>query len=108
MRLPRFRLRITVRRLMVAVAVVALLIGVGVEVERRRERYSRLARQHAVVRDELHKFLMIVPPSASVEFFGDRKAIAALVGYHGRLKEKYERAARDPWFPVEPDPPEPK
>ena len=108
MRLPRFRFRFTVRRLMVAVAIVAVVIGIGVEVARRRGRYTRLARQHAVVRDELHKFLMIVPPSASVEFFGDRKAIAALVGYHGRMKEKYERAARDPWLPVEPDPPEPR
>jgi hypothetical protein len=66
MRLPKFRIRLTVRR------------------------------------------LMIVPLSTSVEFLGDRKAIAALVGYHGRLKEKYERAARAPWSPVEPDPAEPK
>lgn len=26
--------------------------------------------------------------------------------YHRRLKRKYERAARYPWLPVEPDPPE--
>ena len=93
---------------MIAVAISAMAIGVVVEGERRREAYSRLARQHAVVRDELHKFLAIVPPAASVEFFGDRRAIVAMVGHHGRLKAKYEEAARHPWFPVEPDPPEPK
>jgi hypothetical protein len=27
---------------------------------------------------------------------------------HLRLKDKYERAARYPWLPVDPDPPEPK
>ena len=108
MRLPRFSFRLTVRRLMVAVAIVAVVIGIVTELDRRRERYTRLARQHSVVRDELHKFLVVVPPSGSLEFFGDRRAIAELVGYHGRLKAKYEEAARHPWLPVEPDPPEPK
>jgi hypothetical protein len=28
--------------------------------------------------------------------------------YHLRLQARYEHAARYPWFPVEPDPPEPK
>jgi hypothetical protein len=28
--------------------------------------------------------------------------------YHRRLRRKYERAARYPWLPVAPDPPEPK
>jgi len=108
MRLPRFGFRLTVRRLMVAVAIVAVGIGIGAEGERRRERFTRLARQHSVVRDEMHKFLVIAPPSGSLEFFGDRRAISELVGYHGRLKAKYEEAARHPWLPVEPDPPEPK
>ena len=108
MRLARLDFRPSVRRLMVAVAVVAVVIGLGAEGERRRGRYARLARQHSVVRDELHKFLAIVPPSSSLEFFGDRRAVAELVGYHGRLKAKYEEAARHPWLPVEPDPPEPK
>lgn len=30
------------------------------------------------------------------------------VSHHTALKLKYERAARCPWLPVEPDPPEPK
>lgn len=39
-----------------------------------------------------------------------RKGIAhntKLLRYHERLGEKYEDAARHPWLPVEPDPPEP-
>jgi hypothetical protein len=28
--------------------------------------------------------------------------------YYRRLRQKYERAARYPWIPVESDPPEPK
>ncbi len=99
--------RLTVRGLMVVVAIIGLVIGIGVEGQRRRERYVRLARQHAIIREDLHKFLMIIPPADSVQFFGDRQAIADRVGYHGRMKMKYENAARHPWFPVEPDPPEP-
>ena len=92
---------------MVAVAVVAGVIGVMAEDRRRRADYTRKARQHAMVRDELHKFLVIVPRTSAMAYFGDRQAVAARVGYHGRLKAKYEAAARNPWLPVEPDPPEP-
>jgi hypothetical protein len=31
----------------------------------------------------------------------------AVVEFHMNLAKKYERAALDPWLPVEPDPPEP-
>ncbi len=31
-----------------------------------------------------------------------------LFRYHERLRKKYEEAARHPWLPVDPDPPEPK
>jgi hypothetical protein len=94
--------------MMVVVAIVGLVIGLGVEGARRRDRYLQLARQHAIIREDLHRFLVIVPPTDSVQFFGDRRAIAERIGYHGRLKMKYEQAARFPWFPIEPDPPEPE
>jgi hypothetical protein len=32
---------------------------------------------------------------------------ARLVAYHAYLSDTYARAARSPWFWVEPDPPEP-
>jgi hypothetical protein len=35
------------------------------------------------------------------------RANAAIRDRHARLKEKYLRAARYPWLPVEADPPEP-
>jgi hypothetical protein len=31
-----------------------------------------------------------------------------LIQWHERMRLKYENAARYPWLPVEPDPPEPK
>jgi hypothetical protein len=36
------------------------------------------------------------------------RANAAIRDRHARLKEKYRRAARYPWLPVGPDPPEPE
>jgi hypothetical protein len=36
------------------------------------------------------------------------RANAAIRDRHARLKEKYWRAARYPWLPVRPDPPEPE
>jgi hypothetical protein len=36
------------------------------------------------------------------------RANAAIRDRHARLKEKYWRAARYPWLPVGPDPPEPE
>jgi hypothetical protein len=38
----------------------------------------------------------------------DLKHSDELIEYHTFLVEKYERAARYPWLPVEPDPPEPE
>jgi hypothetical protein len=40
-----------------------------------------------------------------------RRIVAGLVRkifYHESLARRYERAARYPWLPVEPDPPEPE
>jgi hypothetical protein len=34
--------------------------------------------------------------------------MAQRIEHHNRLKLKYERLARYPWLPVEPDPPEPE
>ena len=37
-----------------------------------------------------------------------RMSQARRIAYHESMRRKYEYAARDPWLPVEPDPPEPK
>jgi hypothetical protein len=46
---------------------------------------------------------------AELQQWKDMKAAHnTLANYHGRLRRKYERAARYPWLPIAPDPPEPK
>jgi hypothetical protein len=52
-----------------------------------------------------------VSPIANYPSVGVRReadACAERIAYHSRMRRKYERAARFPWLPVEPDPPEPK
>ena len=42
------------------------------------------------------------------DFREDAEQATRRAAYHASLKRKYERAARYPWLPVEPDPPPPK
>ena len=96
--MPTMRLRFTVRGMMSAVAVVAALIGAGIGLSRRRERFLARAALHGVE----------IGPAATVHYsFNDDRAMRWRT-WHARLVEKYERAARHPWLPVAPDPPEPK
>lgn len=88
MRMPRFR----IRTIMVAVAVVAIPLGVCME---RRSRFLGLAAQH-------NESGIIY-----VSTYMDRSAYGASE-WHRLLADKYERAARYPWLPVEPHPPEPE
>jgi hypothetical protein len=90
MRLPRM----TTRRWMVAIAVVAVgLADVG------RRRHLALL-QRAAYHEEIERLVTNTAPQVP--------ANAAIRDLHARLKEKYWRAARYPWLPVRPDPPEPK
>jgi hypothetical protein len=93
MRLPR--VRFTVRRMMVAVAVLSLLIGWGIESGRREGRFRTAARVHWLA-------------SFGRAPDGPGQVTEAGLRWHDRMAEKYDRAARYPWLPVEPDPPEPK
>jgi hypothetical protein len=102
MKPPRF----TVRRLMVAVAIVALALTVYAGIERRRARLQRVAQHHweevaanSVVQADANR--TIYRASAS---FRNRQ----LANYHVNLANKYANAARYPWLPVAPDPPEPE
>lgn len=121
-RLPR--VRFTVRRLMVAVAVAAVLMGLVAQ-GLRRASLLRLADYHA---REARRYRTIVVSSASVAadyragrpgLEGDYEAGARLYSdqvrwfgpladHHEALRGKYERAARRPWLPVEPDLPPPQ
>lgn len=87
MKRPRF----TVRWLMLLVAIVALLFG-GLAITRSR-RASFLKRS-----EELRW-------SAYVERHGGSIKAAE---YCEQLAPKYEYAARHPWLPLSPDPPEPR
>jgi hypothetical protein len=90
MRLPRM----TTRRWMIVVAILAVgLADVG------RRRHLAL-RQRAAYHEKIERLVTDTAPKLP--------ANAAIRDRHARLKEKYWRAARYPWLPVEPDPPEPE
>jgi hypothetical protein len=113
MQIPRARF--TVRRMMVAVAIVGVLLAVG-ELMRRRavyldraERYQSMAKprfgwtppfdaNEAEVRKAIAEF------RATREADLNRPEVQRWL----RLARKYDHAARYPWLPVAPDPPEPE
>jgi hypothetical protein len=85
--------------MMAAVAIVAVLAA-SWTLYQRREMYRRAAERHRMgslwpTRDGVHR-----NESESVE--ASRRA------WNRKLAVKYERAARYPWLPVAPDPPEPE
>lgn len=86
MRFPRVRL--TMRRLLVAVAIVGVVLGMG----RRSSMFRELSVFHQ------REALRVSRPPAMGQ--------ASL--HHVDLSETYEWAARYPWLPVAPDPPEPE
>ena len=97
MKLPRPRF--TVRRLMVAVAIVAFLAfvaGLAIEGKRRADEYGREA-------DRIGAELMRLG-----QYKQDLPSVQARQARLGKLFLKYSRAARYPWLPVAPDPPEPE
>jgi hypothetical protein len=84
--MPRFRFKL--KWMMVAVAIVAMLMAPVFILWRRSSALAQQGQYHARRASEY----------ASV-YMSD---------YHRGLAEKYERAARYPWLPIAPDPPEPK
>jgi hypothetical protein len=92
MRMPRFRF--TVRRMMVAVAIVGLASGVLIE---RHRRFDRLAKEH------INEYWKYVPEDELRPREPNPEADWHLIMYFN-----YDHAARYPWLPVAPDPPEPE
>jgi hypothetical protein len=90
MRLPR--VRFTVRRLMVAVAVV----GFALASLTLSANYSRRADYFASLQPEW------------VSWQSGSHSFRAKWDYWVEMEHKYRRAARYPWLPVAPDPPEPE
>jgi hypothetical protein len=110
MRLPR--VRFTVRRIMTAVAVAACILG-GIRLQQLaagyQERSSHFA--HRMLMEKVGCYFDDVILDAAAREKSRRKytdlSHRRYLRYQS-LGEKYERAARYPWLPVEPDPPEPE
>jgi hypothetical protein len=99
--MPLPRVRFTMRRMMVAVAVVAMLLCTGMQVSRMSYRAYIYRLKFSLNRRNADGY------ARQADRYGDPRSAARAV--HSRiLAEKYERAARYPWLPIEPDPPLPK
>jgi hypothetical protein len=98
------RVRFTLLRLMVAVGVMAVVFGVWVRRERFLERAWRYADPSSIPISD--------PPEAGTAAFQEwereQERQRLRVEHFDQLRLKYERAARYPWLPVAPDPPEPR
>jgi len=114
MRRPRFRF--SVRRLMIAVAIVGAVLGADRITSTRRAEYAKQAEEY----ERLLGVLSFVREYGFLScYYGLEKfprmynartapRHAAWVAYYEGQHRKYERAARYPWWPVAPDPPEPR
>lgn len=100
------RVRFTVRRMMVAVAVAALTLGVIVGLQNRHQRFRRIAEDH---RSRMIAWEEVGRSEATRKRFDLSGQQVSLAAHHWHLQmaENYEHAARRPWLPVAPDPPEP-
>ncbi len=106
MRLPRM----TTRRWMVVVAVLALILAARTEVGRLLN-----LRQHHLAMAGLYgkwemdydrwrsRYLERMPSGA--ESSPRLRRTEQILSYCAQMREKYERAARYPWLPIEPDQP---
>lgn len=89
MKLPK----VTTRHLLILAALVALGLGFRGWMHRRGDYFSAETTRYA-------KACLMEGPQLG----GDARRRA----YYWEMARKYERAARNPWLPVFPDPPEPK
>ena len=105
------RSRMTTRRWMIAAAVVAVMLAPDIAAILFRRHLA--LRQRAAYHEKIEKLATATVgehalaarwPNAAAQV----RANAAIRDRHARLKEKYWRAARYPWLPVEADPPEPE
>jgi hypothetical protein len=114
MRLPRM----TTRRWMVAVAVIGLMIGGWVRLEQRRDYFLSLAQSHQKeVASYTARGMALKSRLGYTSGMTDKEIMHLYRVYdrmmdradhHESLARKYERAARYPWLPAVPDPPEPE
>ena len=105
MRLPRM----TTRQWMIAVAILAVGPDATVALFRRHLALRQRAAYHEKIEKLATATVWELALAARWPKAADQvRANAAIRDRHARLKEKYWRAARYPWLPVGPDPPEPE
>jgi hypothetical protein len=100
MKLPRVRL--TLRRMMIAVALAAIGCWIVADIER-RSHFRRLAEYHS---SKMYPDIACNAGGLYIE--GEGIVSQDRVLWHRALHDKYERAVRRPWLSVEPDLPAPK
>jgi hypothetical protein len=91
---------------MVTVAIVGSVLGMWGYLSRRSQRLLAIARDHTLSgnKTEFEEFVALYEPSRRHEWASLRRKVV-----HERLMAaKYLEAARHPWLPVAPDPPEPE
>jgi hypothetical protein len=108
MRLPRM----TTRRWMIVVAITAVGFGTGLLIERSRS-YAALCALHTDGEKECRRIVEAfegnhLDPAIWRDAITFARRCRRLLPYHAALKRKYQRAARCPWLPVEPDLPMPR
>jgi hypothetical protein len=104
----------TMRRWVIAVAAIGLMIGGGVVLKQRRDYFLALAQSHekevasSTARGNALKARFGGTSGMTVEeisrLHGAYDLMMDRADHHASLARKYERAARYPWLPVEPDP----
>jgi hypothetical protein len=102
---------------MVAVAAIGLMIGSGVWLKQRRDYFLSLAQSHqkevasSTARGKALKSRFGSTSGMSNEeimhLYRADDLMMDRADHHAAMARKYERAARYPWLPVAPDPPEP-
>jgi hypothetical protein len=110
--------RMTMRRWIVAVVVViGPMIGGGVLlIRQRRDYFLTLAQSHqneaassmargTALKSRLGSISGMSPEIGQI--YRDYDRMMDRANHHTAMAHKYEHAARYPWLPVEPDPPEP-
>jgi hypothetical protein len=100
MRLPRM----TMRRWMIVVVIVGTMLGPLVYLGQRSRRFDQISRVH------VRAMSAGATEAAILKRRGDprSKLAFARADYHQAMWLKYFNASRNPWLPVEPDPPEPE
>ena len=123
MRLPRPRLQVRLRTLVILVALAAVGLGTVLWMDRRASHFRRVAMDYRDMAklDEISAALEVgraeVAEVARAEVSGPDLPVihlarsrrhAAIAAYRRVLQRRYEYAAAHPWFPIGPDPPAPE